>query len=96
MKITDLGQNDYCNSGIIYAWFLAPKIKYCLVIDDFGVILGEGTVKGYSEEHRMIELEEYISLSEEKIVSGRFSFDWTETFEEIKIPHKKTSLFRLR
>ena len=32
------GKNDYGDSGIIYAWFLAPKIKYCLVIDDFGII----------------------------------------------------------
>ena len=35
-----LGQskNDYGDSGIFYAWFLAPKIEYCLVIDDFGII----------------------------------------------------------
>ena len=32
-KSFGLGQNDYGNLGIFYAWFLAPKIKYCLVID---------------------------------------------------------------
>ena len=37
-KSFGLGKNDYGNSGIFYAWFLAPKIKYCSVIDDFGVI----------------------------------------------------------
>ena len=37
----------------------------------------------------MIELDEYISLSEGKTVSGRFSFDSTKTFEGIKIPHSK-------
>ena len=37
----------------------------------------------------MIKLEEYISLSEGKTVSGRFSIDWTKTFEGIKIPHRK-------
>ena len=86
-----LGQskNDYGNSGIFYAWFLAPKIKYCSVIDDFGIITAKRTFKGYSEEHRMIKLEEYISLSEGKTVSGRFSIDWTKTFEGIKIPHRK-------
>ena len=37
----------------------------------------------------MIKLEEYISLSEGKTVSGRFSIHWTKTFEGIKIPHRK-------
>ena len=64
-------------------------MKYCLVTDDFGVTLAERTFKGYSEEHRMMKLDEYISLSEGKIVSRRFSIDWTKTFEGIKIPHSK-------
>ena len=88
-KSLGLGKNDYGDSGIFYAWFLAPKIKYCLVIDDFGIISAKRTFKGYSEEHRMIKLEEYISLAEGKTVSGRFSIDWTKTFEGIKTPHRK-------
>ena len=88
-KSLGLGKNDYGDSGIFYAWFLAPKIKYCLVIDDFGIISAKRTFKGYSEEHRMIKLNEHISLSEGKTVSGRFSIDWTKTFEGIKIPHRK-------
>ena len=41
-----LCKNDYGNSGIFYAWFLAPKIKYRLVIDDFGVISAKRILKG--------------------------------------------------
>ena len=37
----------------------------------------------------MIKLDEYVSLSQGKTVSGRFSIDWTKTFEGIKIPHRK-------
>ena len=59
------------------------------MIDVFGVISAKRTFKGYSEEHRMIKLNEYISISEGKTVSGRFSIDWTKTFEGIKIPHRK-------
>ena len=88
-KSLGLGKNDYGNSGIFYAWYLAPKIKFCLVIDDYGIISAKRTFKGYSEEHRMIKLDEYKSLSEGKTVSGRFSIDWTKTFEGIKIPHRK-------
>ena len=82
-------KNDYANSDLLFAWFLAPKIKYCLVIDDFGVISAIRTFKGYSEEHREIKLDDFLSLAEGKTVSGRLSIDWTKTFEGIKIPHRK-------
>ena len=84
-----VNREDYRISGIIYAWFLAPKIKYCLVIDDFGLISGKRTFKGCSEEDRMIKFDKYISLSEGKTVSGKVSVDWTKTFEGIKLPHRK-------
>ena len=44
---------------------------------------------GYFEEHRMIKLDEFLSLSERKTASVRFSIDMTKTFEGIKIPHRK-------
>ena len=88
-KSYGLDKNDYVNLGISYAWFLTPKIKYCLVIDDFGVILAKRTFEAYSEEHRMMRLDKFISFSEGKAVSGRFSIDWSNTFEGIKIPHRK-------
>ena len=47
------------------------------MIEDFGVILAKRTFKGHSEEHRMIKLNEYISLSEGNGLSGRLSIDWT-------------------
>ena len=89
VKTLGIGGKDYGNSGIFYAWLLAPKKKCCLVIDDFGVNLAKRTSKGYCGEHRMIELNEYISVSEGKVIFGRFSIDWTKTFEGMKIPHEK-------
>ena len=62
---------------------------YSFVIDDFGVISAKRSFKGYSQEHRMIKFEEFISLSEGKTVTGRFSIDWTKTIEGINIPHRK-------
>ena len=32
------GKNDYKTGGIFYGLFLAPKIKYVLTIDDYGII----------------------------------------------------------
>ena len=74
-------KNDYGNSGIFYAWFPAPMIKYCLVIDNFSVIPAKLTFRGYSEEHRMTKLDDFLTLSEGKAVSSRFSIDWTRTIE---------------
>ena len=59
------------------------------MIDDFGNISAKRTFKLFSGKYRTIKLDEYISLSEGKTVSGRFSIDWTKTFEGIKIPHRK-------
>ena len=55
----------------------------------YGVGLAKRIFKGYREEHRMIKLEDLISLSEIKTVSGRFSIDWTSTFEGTKLPYRK-------
>ena len=64
-------------------------MKYCLGKNDYGVISAKRGFKEYSEERRMIKLEEFISLSEGKTLSGRFLNDWTQTFEGIKIPQRK-------
>ena len=84
-----MGKNDYGNSATFFVWFPAPKAKYRLVIGDFGVISAQRNFEGYSEEHRMIKLNEQISLSEGNTISGRISIDCTKTFEGTKIPHRK-------
>ena len=56
-KSLGLGKKDY---GVFSAWRLAPKRKYCLVIDEFDVISAKRTFKGYSEEHRLIKLNKFI------------------------------------
>ena len=32
------GKNDYEDGGTLYGLFLAPKTKYCLTVNEFGVI----------------------------------------------------------
>ena len=39
------GKNDYKTGGNFYGLFLAPKIKYCLTIDDYGIIQEHKTSK---------------------------------------------------
>ena len=42
------GKNDYKDGGIFYGLFLAPKIKYCLTINKYGVIDEHKTFKGFT------------------------------------------------
>ena len=39
------GKNDYGGGGILYALFLAPKIKYCLIVNKYGIISEENALK---------------------------------------------------
>ena len=41
----------------------------------------------------MIKLNEIISLSGRKSVSGRFSIDWTKTFKGIETRHKNKIVY---
>ena len=40
------GKNDYKDGGIFYGLFLAPKIKCCLTINEYGVIDEHKCLKG--------------------------------------------------
>ena len=39
------GKNDYGHGGIFYGLFLAPKIKYCLTINKYGIIMRKNALK---------------------------------------------------
>ena len=42
------GKNDYKDGGIFYGLFVAPKIKYFLTINKYGVIDEHKTFKGFT------------------------------------------------
>ena len=88
-KSLGLGKNHFGNAGTLCSWFLAPKSKCSLVFNDYGLISAKRNFKNYSGEHRVIKLNDSISLSEGKTVCPRFSIDWTKTFEGVRIPYRK-------
>ena len=81
-KSVELGKIINDNAGMFNAGFVASKIKYCLVINEDGMILAKKSFKGYNEEHRIIKLNDFISLSEEQTISGRLLIDWTKHSRE--------------
>ena len=56
-----LGENNG-KASRFYAGFLAPKTKFCLVVSDLDVISAKKSFTGFSEEQRMIKLNDFISL----------------------------------
>ena len=54
------GKNDYKDGGIFYKLFLAPKIKYCLTINKFGVIDEHKTFKGFTNVSDILERKKFL------------------------------------
>ena len=56
------GKNDYKTGG------LAPKIKYCSTIDDYGIIQEHKTFKGFNDSKRLLDRSQYFEMIEGKTV----------------------------
>ena len=56
--------------GIFYALFLASKIKYVLILDEFGVIQQHMTLKGFNDSKRLLDRSQYFDMLEGKDISS--------------------------
>ena len=56
------GQNDYKEGGIFSGLFLAPKIKYCLTINKYGVIDEHKTFKRFTNVSDNLDRKEYFKM----------------------------------
>ena len=83
------GKNDYGDSGVFYGLFLAPKIKYCLNINEYGIINEKKTFKGFGDINRLLDTKKYFDMNEGKPVEGKFPLSWKKSFDSgVIIPCK--------
>ena len=84
------GKNDYgSNSGIFYGLFLAPKIKYCLTINKYGVIDEHETFKGFTNVSDNLDRKEYFNMYNGNKLVAEVPLSWKKSFSQgIVIPHK--------
>ena len=83
------GKNDYKTGGIFYGLFLAPKIKYCLTIDDYGIIKEHKTFKGFNDSKRLLDRSQYFKMIEGEKISAMLPKSWKKSFDSgIIIPAK--------
>ncbi|ESO87379.1 hypothetical protein LOTGIDRAFT_166527 [Lottia gigantea] len=88
------GKNDYGDGGIIFGSYLAPKVKYNIVLTSDGVLKEKKTFKGYSNDN--ISVEDYVQLASGHDVSNEFKKPWEKSFTNgVVIPNdKQTKVFR--
>ena len=83
------GKNDCKTGGIFYGLFLAPKIKYCLTIDGYGIIQEHKTFKGFNDSKRLLNRSQYFNMKEGKKISAMLPRSWKKSFDSgIIIPTK--------
>ena len=70
------GKNDYGGGGIIYALFLAPKIKYCLTINKYGVIDEKKCFEGFTSGSEKLNRKQYFKMSDGDNLIAKLSLSW--------------------
>ena len=83
------GKNHYKTGGIFYGLFLAAKIKYCLTIDEFGIIKEHKTFKGFNDSKQLLDRSQYFKMIEGEKISAMLPRSWKKSFDSgIIIPTK--------
>ena len=58
--------NDYKSGGIFHGLFLAPNIKYCLTIIEFGTIEQHQTFKEINDSKKLLDCSQNFKMIERK------------------------------
>ena len=83
------GKNDYRDRGIFFGLFLAPKIKYCLTINKYGVIDEHKTFKGFTNVSDKLDRKKIFKMNEGDKLTAKVPLSWKKKFSHgVIIPHK--------
>ncbi|ESO85480.1 hypothetical protein LOTGIDRAFT_154970 [Lottia gigantea] len=90
------GKNDYGDGGIIFGLYLAPNVKYNIILTSDGVLKEKKTFKGYFNNKTSVE--DYIQLASGHDVTNEFNKRWERSFTNgVVIPKdddKQKKVFR--
>ena len=74
------GKNDYKDGGIWFGLFLAPKIKYCLTINKYGVIDGHKTFKGFTNVSDSLDRKFFFKKIDGAKLVAKVTLSWKRVF----------------
>ena len=82
-------KNDYETGGIFYGLSLAPKIKYCSIINELGVIQQHMTSKGFNDIKRLLDRSQYFDMLDGRKISAMLPKSRKKSFKNgIVLPTK--------
>ena len=83
------GKNDYKDGGNFYGLFLAPKIKYCLTINKYGVFDENKTFRKFINVSDNLDREEYFKKFNGDKSIAKVPLIWKRSISMVVIiPHK--------
>ena len=83
------GKNDYKDGGFWYGLFLAPKLKYCLTINKFGIVDEHKTFKGFTNVSDNLDRKESLNMADGVKLIAKVSLSWKKSFSQgFVIAHK--------
>ena len=83
------GKKDYKDGGIFYVLFLAPKIKYCLIISSYGIIDEKKCFKIFTNVSEKLDGKEYFKMANGDNLIAKVPLSWKKSFSQgVVIPHK--------
>ena len=69
--------------------FLAPKIKYCLTINRYGVIHEHKTFKGFTSVSNNLDRKEFFKVADGDKLVAKVPLSWKKSFSQgVVTPHK--------
>ena len=75
--------------------FLAPKIKYCLTINEYGIVEERKIFKGFGDVNRLLDTKKYFDMQEGKKVIGTFPLSWKKVLKTVVIYHQKKEIVKI-
>ena len=83
-------KNDYKSVCIFYALFLAPKIKYCLLLDEYGIFQEHETFKRFNNSERLSKRNQFFKMINGNKLSSVFPLSWGKIFSKGIVTRNKT------
>ena len=82
-------KNDYKDGGTWYGLFLAPKTKYFLKMNNFGIIDEQKMFKGSTNVSDNLDRKEYFSMADGGKLIAKVPLIWKKSFSQgVVIPPK--------
>ena len=82
-------KKNHKDGGIFYALFLAPKIKYSLIINNCGVVDENKCLKDFTDVSNNLDRKEYFKMFNGDDLIAKIPLSWKKSFSQgALIPHK--------